>query len=143
MPTENHKTTSGTQDSTSWFFGDGDNRIFGKSQGQSFELCVSEGKSKRVPVEHIPFGCRKLYANSYVGDCYVCPQLNERCFVPDATFQHGGGGDSQTEPAKIGTAVPYFPKVPFEASHLSFGNAIIVSYFRRLGDFFSWGALPE
>ena len=39
----------------------------------------------------------------------------------------GGGGNSQTEHAKIGTAVPYFPKVPFEASHLSFGNANIVS----------------
>jgi hypothetical protein len=38
---------------------------------------------------------------------------------------------------KIGTAVPYFPKVPFEASHLAFGNANIVSYFRRIGDFFS------
>jgi hypothetical protein len=36
---------------------------------------------------------------------------------------------------KIGTAVPYFPKVPFEASHLAFGNANIVSYFRRIGDF--------
>ena len=53
------------------------------------------------------------------------------------TANDGGGGDSQTEPAKIGTAVPYFPKVPFEASHLSFGNANIVSYFRRIGDFFS------
>jgi hypothetical protein len=50
-------------------------------------------------------------------------------------FPNGGGGDSQTKPAKIGTAVPYFPKVPFEASHLSFGNANIVSYFRRIGDF--------
>ena len=47
----------------------------------------------------------------------------------------GGGGDSQTEPAKIGTAAPYFLKVPFEASHLSFGNANIISYFRRIGDF--------
>lgn len=82
MPGENPKTSSGAQDSTSWFFGDGDNRIFGKSKGQSFEVCVSEGKSKRVPVEQIPFKCRKLYANTYVGDCYVCPQLGDRCFVP-------------------------------------------------------------
>ena len=43
------------------------------------------------------------------------------------TTPDGGGGNSQTEHAKIGTAVPYFPKVPFEASHLSFGNANIVS----------------
>ena len=34
--------------------------------------------------------------------------------------------DTQTEPAEIGTATPYFPKVPFEASHLPFGNANIV-----------------
>ena len=46
-----------------------------------------------------------------------------------------GGEDSQTEHAKIGTAVPYFPKVPFEASHLSFRNANIALFFppnRRL-----------
>ena len=45
----------------------------------------------------------------------------------------GGGEDSQTEPAKIGTAAPYFLKVPFEASHLSFQNSCfsithIISY---------------
>jgi hypothetical protein len=50
----------------------------------------------------------------------------------------GGGEGSQTEPAKKGAAVPYFPKVPFEASHLSLGNANIASYFRRIGDFPSW-----
>ena len=49
----------------------------------------------------------------------------------------GGGGGSQTEPAKIGTAAPYFLKVPFEASHLSLGNENIISYFRRISDFFS------
>ena len=49
----------------------------------------------------------------------------------------GGGGNSQTEHAKIGTAVPYFLKVPFEASHLSFGNANIASYFLQIGDFIS------
>ena len=82
MPSENHKITSGTQDGIAWFFGDVDNRIFGKSKGQFFEVCVSEGKSKRVPVEHIPFGCRNLNANTYIGDCYVCPQLGDRCHVP-------------------------------------------------------------
>ena len=45
----------------------------------------------------------------------------------NATLRHGGGEGSQTEPAKIGTAAPYFPKIPFETSHLPFGNAIIVS----------------
>ena len=42
--------------------------------------------------------------------------------APKAVFiqTEDGGEGSQTEPAKIGTAAPYFPKVPFEASHLSF-----------------------
>ena len=34
-------------------------------------------------------------------------------------------------------AIPYFPKVPFEASHLSFGNANIVSCFLLIGNFIS------
>ena len=38
---------------------------------------------------------------------------------------------------KIGTNAPYFLKVPFKASHLSFGNTSIASYFRRIGDFAS------
>ena len=38
---------------------------------------------------------------------------------------------------KIGTAAPYFLKVPFKVSHLSFGNANIASHFRRIGDFHS------
>ena len=46
-----------------------------------------------------------------------------------------GGEDSQTERTKIGTAAPYFPKVPFEASHLPIGNTNIISHFRRIGDF--------
>ena len=82
MQSENHKAPSGTHDDISWFFGDGDNQVFGKSKGQSFELCVSEGKSTRVPVERIPFKYRELYANTYVGDCYVCPQFGKSCFVP-------------------------------------------------------------
>jgi hypothetical protein len=40
-------------------------------------------------------------------------------------------------PEKIGTAAPYFLKVPFDVSLLPFGNANIASYFRRIGDFFS------
>ena len=53
----------------------------------------------------------------------------------DVSFRHGGGEDSQTERTKIGTAAPYFPKVPFEASHLPIGNTNIISHFRRIGDF--------
>ena len=58
-------------------------------------------------------------------------------FDDKGVFVDGGGEGSQTEPAKIGTAAPYFLKVPFEVSHLSFGNANVVSYFHRIGDFFS------
>ena len=46
-----------------------------------------------------------------------------------------GGG--KLPPEKIGTAAPYFLKVPFKVSHLSFGNANIASHFRRIGDFHS------
>jgi hypothetical protein len=39
--------------------------------------------------------------------------------------------------AEIGSGGPYFLKVPFEASHLSLGNANIASYFLQIGDFIS------
>jgi hypothetical protein len=43
--------------------------------------------------------------------------------------------EEKLPPEKIGSAAPYFLKVPFEVSHLPFGNANIASYFRRIGDF--------
>ena len=64
----------------------------------------------------------------------VCILMPYRCASLLISLPYFGGGDSQTEPAKIGTAAPYFLKVPFEASHLSLGNENIVSYFRRISD---------
>ena len=46
-------------------------------------------------------------------------------------------GEGKLPPEKIGTAHPYFPKQSFYFRHLSFGNAGIVSFFRRIGDFVS------
>ena len=108
-------------------------------------LCRNLAPSIPPPVSSAQGKCHFSFTSGNDGDKMgklqrILRRLRDFSALPRLTARRakaGGDETSQTTIAKIGTAIPYFPKVPFETSHLSFGNANIASYFNRIGDFFS------